>query len=63
MIDEERGKLLRDLGVGQIVNSTMTQEAQIGAVRKQVAKISAALGIELDADFAALEAAVEAAKQ
>lgn len=63
MIDSEREKLLRDLGVGQVVNATMTPEEQIGAIRKQVLKISVALGIELDTDFAALEAAVEAAKQ
>ena len=62
MIDSEREKLLRDLGVGQTVNATLTLESQIGAIRKQVANISAALGIELDADFAALQAAVDAAK-
>lgn len=63
MIDGEREKLLRDLGVGQTVNATMTLEKQIGAIRKQVLKISVALGIELDTDFTTLEAAVEAAKQ
>jgi hypothetical protein len=64
MVSEERAKELRDLAIGQNVNlAGMPLEAQMGAIRKQVLKISVALGIELDEDFVALEAAVEAARQ
>lgn len=59
---EEHTVLIENIAVGHNINAIMHPERQWGIIRKQVLAICQALGIEPTEDFAALNAAVDAAK-
>ena len=54
--------LIENIAVGHNVNAAMHPERQWGIIREQVFAICQALGIEPTEDFAALNAAVDTAK-
>lgn len=61
-LSEAQTKKINDLGIGKNVNSKLPLEAQIGALRKQVAALSEALKVPRDPDFKALEDLVASEK-
>ena len=61
-LTEAKIKQINDIGIGKNVNSKLPLEAQIAAIREQVAAISAAMKVPLEADFKALEDLVASEK-
>ena len=59
---EEHVVLIENIAVGHNINAAIHPERQWGIIRKQVLAICQALGIEPAEEFAALNAAVDAAK-
>jgi len=63
MLSDAQKKKIRDVAIGHNVNSKLSIEDQIAALRKQVAAISKELKVPLDADFKILEDLVVAKKK
>lgn len=61
-LSEAQTKKINDLGIGKNVTSKISVDDQIAALRKQVAAISAAMKVPLEADFKALEDLVASEK-
>lgn len=61
-LSEAQTKKINDIGIGKNVNSKLPLEAQIAAIREQVAAISTAMKVPLEADFKALEDLVASEK-
>jgi hypothetical protein len=61
-LTEAHTKKINDLGIGKNVTSKISVYDQIAALRKQVAAISAAMKVPLEADFKALEDLVASEK-
>jgi len=63
MLSDAQKKKIRDVAIGHNVNSKLSIEDQIAAIRKQVAAISKELKVPLEPDFKALEDLVAANKK
>jgi len=62
-LSDAQKKKIRDVAIGHVVDSKLSIEDQIAAIRKQVAAISKELKVPLDPDFRALEDLVAAKKK
>jgi len=54
MLNDSQKKKIRDVAIGHVVDSKLSIEDQIAAIRKQVVALSEALKVPRDADFQAL---------
>jgi len=63
MLNDDQKKKIQDIAIGQNVDSKISTEDQIAAIRKQLVAICKVLKIDLDSDFALLENIVEDAKK
>jgi len=61
-LTEAQQKKLNDLAIGKIVSGQISVDAQIAALRKQIAALSEAAKVAFDPDFQALEDLVESEK-
>jgi len=62
MLSDAQKKKIHDVAIGHNVNSKLSIEDQIAAIRKQVAAISKVLKVPLEPDFKSLEDLVAAEK-
>ena len=62
MLSDAQKKKIRDVAIGHNVNSKLSIEEQLAALRKQVAAISKVLKVPLEPDFKSLEDLVAAEK-
>jgi len=62
MLNDSQKKKIRDVAIGHVVDSKLSIEDQIAALRKQVVALSEALKVPLDPDFKALEDLVASEK-
>ena len=61
-LSEAQQKRLNDLAIGKIVAGQIPVDDQIAALRKQIAALSKAAKVPIDADFKALEDLVTSEK-
>lgn len=61
-LSEAQQKRLNDLAIGKIVTGKISIDDQIAALRKQIAALSEAAKVPLDADFQALDELVASEK-
>lgn len=61
-LSEAQQKRLNDLAIGKIVTGQISIDDQIAALRKQIAALSEAVKVPLDADFQALDELVASEK-
>ena len=61
-LSEAQQKRLNDLAIGKIVTGQIPVDDQIAALRKQIAALSKAAKVPIDADFKALEDLVTSEK-
>jgi nitric oxide reductase activation protein len=62
MLNDSQKKKIRDVAIGHVVDSKLSIEDQIAAIRKQLVALSEALKVPLAPDFQALEDLVASEK-